>query len=138
MAAHCHDPPARTSDISEQQLDYGCRANHLNPGRVLGPSERVDNRTGALAARVTREQFGDADYLGGRASADLRDGLWGVAREMAAQNPKDASWMPQGRILLRLSVPTRNAVPPHSRFRVVTAGGRIKARKEAVAFVSID
>src|SRR5215472_6646498 len=137
MAAHCHDPPARTSDVSEQQLDYGSRANHLNPGRMLGPAERVDNRAGALAARVTRERFGDAAHLGGGASADLRDGLWGVAREMAAQNLKNASRMPQGRILLGLSLPTRNTVPPHSRFGVVTAGGWIKAGKETIAFISV-
>jgi crotonobetainyl-CoA:carnitine CoA-transferase CaiB-like acyl-CoA transferase len=62
--------------VRYQQLDYGCRANHLHPSRVLGPSKRIDHRAGALAAGVAREHFGDTDYLGRRASADLRDRLW--------------------------------------------------------------
>ena len=55
MPPQCQDATAWTPDIAEQELNDRRRADHLRPRRMLGPPQRIGDRTRPLAAGVPAE-----------------------------------------------------------------------------------
>ena len=85
MPAEGDDAAAGTADVSEQELDDRRCADVLDPDRVLGPADRVDDRARPFAARVLAERFRDLEELLLRAAADLGDELGRVAAVVLLQ-----------------------------------------------------
>ena len=99
-------PPGRPMLPSEQLQDAG-GADHLDPGRVLGPAQGVDDGAGPLPPGIAAQMLRHPHQLFGRASADLRHHLRRVAGEVALEQLEDASRMRQRRIGGRLTLHDR-------------------------------
>ena len=85
MAALGVDAPARHTDVAEQKLKHGRRVDELHRVAVLGPTERVENRSRATRATRRANDFGRAFELLDGTATDLGHFLRGVARVVNLQ-----------------------------------------------------
>ena len=93
------------ADVAEQQLEDGGGADVLHADGVLGPADAVDERRGAVGARILRHELADPGERVRRHAAGLLDHLRGVAREMPLQHLEHAPR--RGERLVPVRVPVR-------------------------------
>ena len=86
MAAQGQDPATRTPDVAEQRLQDRAGANHLNPGCVMRPSDRVAPRRRALPAGVLRDGLSHLQEHVTGAPGHALDHLRRVASVVAAHD----------------------------------------------------
>ena len=101
VAAQRHDPASRPADVAEQQLNDRSGADVLHSNRVLGPTDGVDDRAGALPPGVVAHRLGDLEELLGRAAADLGHQLGCVAAEVSLEDLEDAALVLQRLVFFR-------------------------------------
>src|SRR6266404_6713530 len=93
MPAQCQDASARSTNVTEQQLQNCGRSDDLRPLRLLGPTERVANCTGLLGtrSRAKRLSYFQESFFGN--SAKAFNHLRRVPREMFLQELVHTAWM---------------------------------------------
>src|SRR6478735_7502166 len=98
MASQSQNSPAGTPDVSQKQLQDGCRADDLHALGMLSPADGVTDGSRFVRAGSGSEQFGNfEEHILGNATVALHH-LGRIALEVALQHLENAPWVLQGRI----------------------------------------
>ena len=117
VAAEREDPPSRSADVPQEELEDAGRADVLHAHRVVRPADRVADGAGLLPARAVAQDLGDAGELLRRDPAGALDHLRRVAREVTPHDLEDAARVLQGHVELGVQEIVR-AVPDLSGARL--------------------
>jgi len=138
---------ARPAHVAEQQLDDRPGADVLDADAVLGPAHRVDQRGGALPARVGRPGLAHLEELLLRYAADPLDHLRGVAGVVPLEHLVHAARVLQGRVAahavvhrraVRLVFQTGGRLPVEMRLAVVAAPMLVSLVRPARLVVGVE
>ncbi len=133
VTAKGHDPTARPSNITKQELEQGAAGDHLGPGGVLSPRHGVGKSRRPFRARVAGDGVRHLEEELSRHAAGLLDQLRGVPREVALHDLEDAVWVLQGRIDLQRPIGAANSLVVRLRVLVGILGRRRVGRLTGVA-----
>src|SRR5437660_2431947 len=99
MAAQRQNASARPPDVAQQELQDGGRPDHLHPGRVLRPADRITDGAGALRPGVIHERLRHLEERLARRATYLFDQFRRIALVVLLQDLEDTTRMLQGWVL---------------------------------------
>ena len=129
VPAQSVDPATRHADVAEQQLDHPGAANHLHAAGVMGPAQRIQERSGAIWRAGFADDAADFQKVFFWRAADVGHHLGCVTADVLFEQVPDTAGVAIGFIAFGKTVGVE-LVHPFAAFVLLL--GRVKAAEQAL------